>query len=135
MIAAVKLGRVLLPGEHVHHIDGDRTNNAPANLDVLSQSDHRSRHQPTPRKRKRAGAYAVPEVAGDPFNPIGISLDDAATRLGVHHATAYRMAMDGSLEITTRVPRSTPRILVSEDSVTAMLDATTAKPQRTGAAA
>lgn len=41
MIAEEMLGRCLLPGEVVHHRDGDSTNNAPENLLVLrSQSFH-----------------------------------------------------------------------------------------------
>jgi hypothetical protein len=40
-IAAARLGRLLLPGEIVHHLDGDSTNNSPDNLFVLpSQGSH-----------------------------------------------------------------------------------------------
>lgn len=35
-----QLGRVLAPDEHVHHKDGNRQNNALANLEVLSPSEH-----------------------------------------------------------------------------------------------
>lgn len=45
VVAEEKLGRPLAPGEVVHHIDGDRLNNSPENLEVLpSQSAHVKRH-------------------------------------------------------------------------------------------
>ncbi len=34
------LGHRLRPGQHVHHVDGDRTNNCPDNLRVLSAGEH-----------------------------------------------------------------------------------------------
>ena len=39
------LGRSLMPGEVVHHIDGNKLNNDPANLVVMSAHDHARLHQ------------------------------------------------------------------------------------------
>ena len=43
-IASMKLGRWIEPYEHVHHIDGDRSNNDPENLIVLTVAEHNKAH-------------------------------------------------------------------------------------------
>lgn len=44
-VAEKMLGRALLPGEVVHHIDGDKQNFSPSNLQVLSsQAEHARLH-------------------------------------------------------------------------------------------
>lgn len=40
LVAESKLGRRLLPGEVVHHQDGDKTNNDPSNLEVVDSIAH-----------------------------------------------------------------------------------------------
>lgn len=44
IVAEQKLGRPLEPGEIVHHIDGDKRNNHPDNLAVMTQSEHARLH-------------------------------------------------------------------------------------------
>ena len=41
------LGRPLAPSEIVHHKDGNKLNNAPDNLELMSVSDHTSHHHAT----------------------------------------------------------------------------------------
>jgi len=43
-VASEMLGRALLPHEEVHHVDGDKTNNSPENLAVVSRGKHQRLH-------------------------------------------------------------------------------------------
>ena len=51
--ASVLLGRPLLPGEVVHHLDGDSTNNAPGNLLVLSSQRFHAHIEHVLRQERR----------------------------------------------------------------------------------
>jgi hypothetical protein len=44
IVAEEKLGRALEKGEIVHHIDGNKRNNNPDNLEIMTQSEHASLH-------------------------------------------------------------------------------------------
>lgn len=44
VVAEQMLGRPLKPGEIVHHIDGNKRNNDPSNLRVMTQSEHIKLH-------------------------------------------------------------------------------------------
>jgi hypothetical protein len=54
VVMAEKLGRDLQRDEHVHHKDGDKRNNSPDNLELISMSDHIRLHNlknPMPRDK------------------------------------------------------------------------------------
>lgn len=58
IVAELILGRSLQPGEIVHHRDGNRRNNDPSNLEVMTQADHvRSHHREMLDARKRKHGY------------------------------------------------------------------------------
>jgi hypothetical protein len=45
LVTEARIGRYLERYEHVHHIDMDRSNDTPENLQVMSLSDHLSMHR------------------------------------------------------------------------------------------
>lgn len=55
VVAEQKIGRAIAPGEHVHHIDGNKTNNDPANLEVLTVAEHRLEHRTSGKPRRMPG--------------------------------------------------------------------------------
>lgn len=52
IVAAEKVGRMLDHREHVHHVDGDKTNNRPENLEVLPAAWHRVEHRKLNKGRR-----------------------------------------------------------------------------------
>lgn len=46
-VASIQAGRWITSEEHVHHIDNNKVNNNPLNLELLSNKDHAHLHHPT----------------------------------------------------------------------------------------
>lgn len=44
VVAEIHYGVSLTRSHHVHHVDGDKTNNAPENLQVMTASEHMAHH-------------------------------------------------------------------------------------------
>lgn len=59
--AEEKIGRPLMDDEHVHHLNEDKSDNRPENLEVLSAAEHRARHRKEGSDRRDPGE-SNPEV-------------------------------------------------------------------------
>lgn len=67
------------PDHHVHHLDGDKTNNDPSNLRPMDSRDHARLH---------SSQFDVHEMAE--LYRQGLSTPQVARRLGCDAATVYR---------------------------------------------
>lgn len=107
LVAEDKIGRQLRQsrdptvGEHVHHLDGCRTNNDPANLEVLTKSQHHS-HEAKKYFAETYGARLTHEAATNAL--VGRTIREAAAALGVTHMTLRRRCPDAVAPRKRRAP-------------------------------
>jgi hypothetical protein len=73
-------------GEHVHHKDGDPTNNHPSNLEILTKSAHHSYESKKYLDAKYG--HLTHDAAVEALN--GRTIREAASHLGVTHMTLRR---------------------------------------------
>lgn len=76
VVLASKLGRELMPQEHVHHQDENRGNDQPKNLKLISAADHNRHHKvgsrQSPESRCKTSAtlkqlYAIGRLQAQPI--------------------------------------------------------------------
>jgi hypothetical protein len=63
-VAADKIGRLLHLGESVHHINGNKSDNRPENLDVLQDAEHKSLHSAGPIHPAWNEQLSIPKTCG-----------------------------------------------------------------------
>ncbi|MBC7618754.1 MAG: HNH endonuclease [Candidatus Saccharibacteria bacterium] len=73
LVASVTIGRALLPGEDVHHIDGNKLNNLPENLQVFDKAAHTRHHN----------ALTFDIEAAKSLIAEGVSVEEVSRRLSV----------------------------------------------------
>lgn len=74
-VASIKIGRWLKSTEHVHHIDENKLNNTPDNLQILSGSEHSKVHNPTSEfdSQDRSIIAYTCNYCGNKFHPLRAS--------------------------------------------------------------
>lgn len=68
LVASTILGRPLLPGEVVHHLDGNSLNNAPDNLLVMRSQRHHASLEQYLRRARRGQPTLFPDLL-EAFRP------------------------------------------------------------------
>ena len=97
VVMASVLGRELRDDEIVHHRDGDKSNNDPRNLEIMSQAKHASIHAPEllARRNGHRGQFN-PRAKLTEADVAVIRSNDAsgralAARFGVNPSTIHRI--------------------------------------------
>lgn len=96
-VAAKSLGRTLRDDEIVHHRDGDRSNNNPSNLAVMSQAEHAALHAPDLLSRRnghRGSSNPRAKLTDEDVLIIRSSSASGrslASRFGVNPSTIHRI--------------------------------------------
>lgn len=101
MVMEEYLGRPLRSDEHVHHINGDRTDNRIENLEVISASEHERRHaKKSGFGKNRVGIPPMNKTSPDVIQRIknlrksGMYLKDICKLTGLSYPTVQRYAKE-----------------------------------------
>jgi hypothetical protein len=96
-------GRRLQPNEVVHHIDGNPLNNAPANLMILTRSEHIGLHA---RAKRRRWTQTERERAVELYE-VGMPVEQVAQALRRPYSSTRRVIASAG---RTRTPAETRRL-------------------------
>lgn len=104
-VMAQVLGRPLLPTEHVHHKNHDKTDNRPVNLEILTNTEHLRYHR-LERLQKHGRAIAA-KLTPEQVRAIRVELAAGATQLavarrfGVWQGTIHQIATNKTWQHVT----------------------------------
>ena len=98
LIMEHRLGRRLAVSEHVHHRDGNRLNNTPENLAVLSAGIHSALHN----ARRPLLLYCA--HCGEPFRPGHSRVRCCSRQCGARHREGWPAPPPGKLRLAGWAP-------------------------------
>jgi hypothetical protein len=108
LVGEAKIGRRLEMGEVVHHIDGNRQNNDPSNLEVLTEAEHRAEHGRLERLRHPRGENSIVSCAcgcGETFSRFDSHWYER-TYVAAHHKPAQAPFRTAILQALADGPRT-----------------------------
>lgn len=91
VIAEQKIGRALLSNEHVHHIDGDKHNNHPNNLEVLLHSEHARLHAKDVACGEKSHRAKLTEIQVVEIRNSSLSTAKLGKIYGISQSAAWRV--------------------------------------------
>lgn len=98
-VASEKLGRWLRPDEHVHHLDGDKSNNTPDNLVVMTSSEHSHQHHGTV-------VDATCRWCGNPFRPSQNGVVYCSVECGGRGSRKFDIGKEELARLVWEIPSS-----------------------------
>jgi hypothetical protein len=106
LVAEKMLGRPLEPGEVVHHIDGDKTNNSPGNLRVFANSTEHMKvaHPARPRKPVVPGESYDTRKWGCKMKKDWVCRSCGVQAVHLHHAIPRSVCRATKLDLRNGLP-------------------------------
>ena len=98
MVMEEYLGRKLNPSEHVHHINGDKTDNRIENLELISSAEHLRKHAIARGFRGQIGVSPVNKTSQENIDKIrdmrakGMLLREISEEMGISYPTVLKYA-------------------------------------------
>ena len=109
IIAAEKMGADIFEGFEVHHIDGDKQNNHPDNLKVLSKEEHKAIHQQQdenePDKKQEVKDYILSRIK---------HIQSSGRQLAQNNETSDSYTEEDIAELRSRLNKARMYSLLSE---------------------
>ena len=113
LVMARKIGRKLTKGEFVHHIDGNRSNNDPSNLELVTADEHFKNHKGRVKGQTRF-FVPYPKFEGDiPWLKMRCP---TCGRIFYRRESQLASADDSALKLTFCTPICARRFMDSNDT-------------------